>query len=191
MGSAGGGVHHPAKIVICCVNAVKGGAFCPQSPGAVQMNRRYLLHNALTQQLVLSSEQILHEIETSFVGVARCASKMMIDSHARRPAEIIRNGKNFICRFTLAEQPLRVRARRADRKQLRRDPDKPGKEQLLTIELWTEPRHCVEQSPRQSLDCTRRIIDVTEKRFMQIVDLASAIRQPLARIPAGIKFPGS
>ena len=63
-------------------------------------------------------------------------------------------------------------------------------EQLLTIELRTESRHCVEQSPSQSLACTRRIIDVTEKRFMQIVDLASAIRQPLARIPTGIKFPG-
>jgi hypothetical protein len=84
-----------------------------------------VLHHALTQQLVLSSEQILHEIVTSFIGIARGAGEMMIDSHARRPAEIIRNGKDFVGRFTLAEQPLRVRARRADRKQLRRDTDKP------------------------------------------------------------------
>src|SRR5436309_1705821 len=32
-----------------------------------------VLHHALTQQLVLSGEQILHEIVTAFVGVARGA----------------------------------------------------------------------------------------------------------------------
>ena len=92
---------------------------------AVQVNRRYLLHHALTQQLVLSGEQILHEIVTAFIGIAGSAGEMMIDSHARRSAEIIRNGKDFVGRFTLVEQPLRVRTRRADRKQLRRDPDEP------------------------------------------------------------------
>src|SRR5438552_10616044 len=66
------------------------------------------LHNALTQQFVFSGEQILHEIETAFIGVARGAGEMMIDSHARRPAEIIRNGKNFVGWFTAAQQPLRV-----------------------------------------------------------------------------------
>jgi hypothetical protein len=75
---------------------------------AVQVNRHYLLHNALTQQLVLSGEQILHKIVTAFIGVARSAGEMMIDSHTRRSAEIIRNGKNFVGRFTLAKQPLRV-----------------------------------------------------------------------------------
>jgi hypothetical protein len=92
---------------------------------AVQVNRRYLLHHALTQQFVLSGEQILYEIVTAFIGIARSAGEMMIDSHARRPAEIIRNGKDFVGRFTLAEQPLRVGTRRADRKQLRRSTDKP------------------------------------------------------------------
>jgi hypothetical protein len=75
-----------------------------------------VLHNALTQQRVFSGEQILHKIITALVGVARGAGEMMIDSHARRSAEIIRDGKNFVGRFTLAEQPLRVRTRRADRK---------------------------------------------------------------------------
>jgi len=66
------------------------------------------LHHALAQQLVFSGEQILHEIVTALIGVARGACEMMIDSHARRSAEIIRNGKDFGGRFTLAEQPLRV-----------------------------------------------------------------------------------
>ena len=84
-----------------------------------------VLHHALTQQLVFSSEQILNEIVTAFIGVARGAGEMMIDSHPRRPAEIIRDGKNFVSRLTLAEQPLRVRTRRAYRKQFRRSTDKP------------------------------------------------------------------
>ena len=74
---------------------------------------------------MLSGEQILHEIETPFVGIACGACEMMIDSHLRRTAEIIRDGKNFVRRFALAQQPLRVRTRGADRKQRRRDTDKP------------------------------------------------------------------
>ena len=80
------------------------------------MNRRHLLDHAVAQQFVLSGKQILHEIVTAFIGVARNAGEMMIDSHARRPAEIIRDGKNFVGRFSLAEQPLRVRTRGTDRK---------------------------------------------------------------------------
>src|SRR5258705_6791745 len=113
---------------------------------------------------------------------------MMIDSHARRTAEIIRNGKDFVGRFTLAEQPLRVRTRRADRKQLRRGTDKPGKEQLLAIEFRAEPCHRVKQSACKSLARARGVIDVAQKYFVQVVDLARAIWQPLARIPTGIKF---
>src|SRR5262249_762700 len=130
------------------------------------------LHNPLAQQLVFSGEQILHHIVTALIGVARGTGKMMINSHARRPAEIIRNGNNFIGWFTLAEQPLRVRARGTDRKQLCRDAYKPRKKQLLAIELGTEPCHCVKQSARQSLAGARGIIDVTQKYFVQIVDLA-------------------
>src|SRR6266540_2482165 len=87
------------------------------------------LHHALTQHLVLSGEQILHEIVTAFIGIAGSAGEMMIDSHARRPAEIIRNGKDLVGRFTLAEQPLRVRTGRANREQFGGDSDEPRKEQ--------------------------------------------------------------
>jgi hypothetical protein len=94
---------------------------------STQIVRREMpvLHNALTKQGVLSGEQILHEIVTASIGVEGGAGKMMIDSHARRPAEIIRNGKDFVSRFTLTDQPLRVRTCRANRKQFRGDPDKP------------------------------------------------------------------
>ena len=61
------------------------------------------LHDPLPQQLVLPGEQILHEIITAFIRVARSAREMMVDSHSRRPTEIIRNGKNFAGRFTLAD----------------------------------------------------------------------------------------
>src|SRR5262249_49867812 len=104
------------------------------------------LHNAVAQHRMLSGEQILHEIITAFIRVARSAREMMVDSHSRRPTEIICNGKNFARRFTLAEQPLRVRTCRTDRKQFRGDTDKSGKEQLLAIELRAEPRHRMKQS---------------------------------------------
>ena len=41
------------------------------------------LHNSGAQQLVFSGEQILNEIVTALIGVARGAGEMMIDSHAR------------------------------------------------------------------------------------------------------------
>jgi hypothetical protein len=69
---------------------------------AVQVNRRYLLHYALTQQLVFSGEQLLHEIVTAFIRIARGAGEMMIDSHPGGAAKIICDGKNFVGRFTLA-----------------------------------------------------------------------------------------
>ena len=37
------------------------------------------LHNALAQQLVLPSQQFLHQIVAAFVHVARCPGEMMID----------------------------------------------------------------------------------------------------------------
>jgi hypothetical protein len=73
-----------------------------------------VLHNALTQQFVFTGEQFLHEIVTAFVRVARCASEVVVDSHARGAAEIIRDGENFVGWFTLTEEPLRVRTRRAN-----------------------------------------------------------------------------
>jgi hypothetical protein len=95
---------------------------------AVQVNRRYLLHDALTKQLVFSGEQILHEIVTAFIRVARGAGEIMIDSHPGGAAKIICDGKNFIGWFPLTEEPLRVRTRCANREQFGGDSDKPGKE---------------------------------------------------------------
>ena len=66
---------------------------------AVQLNRRYLLHYALTQQLVFSGEQLLHEIVTAFIRIARGAGEMMIDSHPGGAANQVRNRKNFLSRF--------------------------------------------------------------------------------------------
>src|SRR2546421_4638143 len=78
-----------------------------------------VLHNALTQQLVLSGEQILHKIVTAFIRVERGAGEMMIDSHPGGAAKIICDGKNFIGWFPLTEEPLCVRTGRANREQFR------------------------------------------------------------------------
>src|SRR5262245_10075949 len=67
------------------------------------IGKKRVLHNPLPQQLVFSGKQILHEIITAFIGVAGGAGEMMIDSHSRRATEIIRNGKNFVSGFTLAD----------------------------------------------------------------------------------------
>src|SRR5439155_15035135 len=125
-----------------------------------------VLHNTLTQHLVLSGEQILHKIVTGFIGIARGAGEMLIDSHARRVAEIIRDGKNFVSRFTLVEQPLCIGTCCADRKQLRRDSDKSGKKQLLAIELRPESRHGMKQSACESLARARGVIDVLREYFV-------------------------
>jgi hypothetical protein len=68
----------------------------------------------LPQELVFSGEQVLHKIVPALIRVAGGAGEMMIDSHAGGAAEIIRDRKNFVGRFTLAEQPLRLKACRAD-----------------------------------------------------------------------------
>src|SRR4029077_12730783 len=87
--------------------------------------------------------------------------------------------------------PLRVRTCRTDRKQLRCDTDKPVKEQLLAIELRAEPRHRMKQSACKSLARARGVINMTTQCVVQIVDLPSARREPLTRVPAGVKFSGS
>ena len=85
-------------------------------------------YNSSTEHLVFSGEQILHEIVTAFIGIARGACEMMIDSHPGGAAKIICDGKNFIGWFPLTEQPLRVRTRGADCKQFGGDSDEPRKE---------------------------------------------------------------
>src|SRR6266513_6340008 len=121
-----------------------------------------VLHNTLTQHLVLSGEQVLHKIVTAFIRVARGASEMMIDSHPGGAAKIICDGKNFIGWFPLAEQPLRVGTGRANREQFGGDSDESRKEQLFPIEVRAEPRHGVKQTACEAFDCARGVIDVAE-----------------------------
>ena len=61
---------------------------------------------------------------------------------------------------------------------------------MLAIELRAETRHRVKQPARQFLARPRRVIDMLLQIAMEIVDLASAAREPLSRIPAGVKFAG-
>jgi hypothetical protein len=75
----------------------------PRDESVRLADKMAVLHDAFTQERVLSGKQILHESVAAFVHVPRCTGEMMIDSHPRRAAEIICNGKNFIGRFTLAE----------------------------------------------------------------------------------------
>src|SRR6266436_9933411 len=125
-----------------------------------------VLHNTLTQHLVLSGEQILHKIVTAFIRVAHGAGEMMIDSHPGGAAKIICDGKNFIGWFPLTEQPLRVRTGRANREQFGGDSDESGKEQLLAIELRPESRHGMKQSACESLARARGVIDVLREYFV-------------------------
>src|SRR4249919_2994726 len=49
----------------------------------------------------------------------------------------------------------------------------------------------MKQSACESLARARGVIDVPQKSFVQVIDLARAVWQPLARIPAGVKFSGT
>src|SRR4029077_8519060 len=85
---------------------------------------------------------------------------------------------------------LREGAGRADREQFGGNADKPRQQQLFAVELWTEPRHRVKQSPREFLACSRRVIDMLLQIAVKVVDFSGAGREPLPRIPAGVKFSG-
>jgi hypothetical protein len=77
-------------------------ATCPAAAGKMPALPEEL-HDALTEKFVFSGEQILHEIITAFICVSCGAGEMMVDSHSCRATEIIRNGKNFVNRFTLTD----------------------------------------------------------------------------------------
>jgi len=77
---------------------------------------------------VLSGKQILHELITAPVNILMRAGEVIVDPHARRAAEIICDRKNFVSRFALAKQPLRIRASRADGEQFSRNSDKTRKQ---------------------------------------------------------------
>jgi len=108
------------------------------------MNRRHLLDHAVAQQLVLSGKQILHEIVTAFVSIARGAGEMMVDPHFGGTTEITRNRKDFGGRLTRVDLVLREGAGSADGEKLGCDSNKAGKQQLFTVELRSEARHGVE-----------------------------------------------
>src|SRR5437588_2990694 len=49
----------------------------------------------------------------------------------------------------------------------------------------------MKQTARETFARSRSVIDMTAQCFVQIVDLARAVRHPLARIPTGVKFSGA
>jgi len=82
-----------SEIVICCVDAVNASIlravfgisanqiiFSGKMPDKARCER-IPLHDSVSKHFVFSGEQILHEIVTAFIGIARGAGKMMIDSH--------------------------------------------------------------------------------------------------------------
>src|SRR6266704_2920655 len=96
----------------CLVSRNQSAGATPARPTA----KMAVLHNPVAQHGVLSGEQILHEFVAGFVRVARRAREVMVDPHARGTTEIIRDRQNFIGRFALAKQPLRISASRTDGK---------------------------------------------------------------------------
>ena len=125
---------------------------------------------------MFSGEQLLHQLIAAPVHVAHCAGEMMIDSRLRRAAEIICDAENFIRRFPLAKQPLRVRTGRADREQLGGDSHKAREQQLLTVEFRPKPRHGMKQTARESFARARSVIDMPLQCDVQILDLARAVQ---------------
>ena len=140
---------------------------------------------------MLAGEKLLCELVTAPIDVARGAGEVIRDPNFGGATEIVCDRQNFIRRFAIVDLVLSERAGRADCKQLGCGPDKPGKEQLLPIELRTEARHGMKQPTGESSARPRRVTDVALEIRVEIVDLARAIWQPLTRIPAGVKFPGS
>jgi hypothetical protein len=120
--------------------------------------KRAQLHDAVAQKLVLSGEQLLHQLIPALVHITHCAREMMIDSCLRGATEIIGDAENFIRRFPLAKQPLCVRTGRADCEELGGNSYKSREQQLLTVEFRPKPRHGMEQTARESFARARRVI---------------------------------
>src|SRR5690348_7930275 len=120
------------------------------------------------------SHQLLGEVVSEAIGVLGSSSKMMIDSHLRRATEISRDRKSLVRRLALRDLVLGKSASRADRKQLRRDPNETGKQQLFAIEFWTKTRHRVEQTPRQPFARARCITNMGAQIGVQFLEIAGA-----------------
>src|SRR4029453_16137913 len=88
----------------------------PRDESVRLADKMAVLHDAVAQELVFSGEQILHQNVAALVHVTHCAREMMIDSRPSRTTEIICDRENLVRGFALAEEPLGIRAGRADRK---------------------------------------------------------------------------
>ena len=53
---------------------------------------------------------------------------------------------------------------------------------MLPVEFWAKPRHGMKQIARKPLACARGIIDMGAQCCVLVVDLAGAVRHPLARM---------
>jgi hypothetical protein len=72
------------------------GVHCRDSAGETPTGPTRTMR--VLQHLVLSGEQILHKIVTAFIGVARGAAEMMINSFAQSDRNNPRR-KDFVSRF--------------------------------------------------------------------------------------------
>src|SRR5205809_1751399 len=147
-----------------------------------------VLHDAVAQRRVFSGKQLLRELITAAIDVIARAGKVMIDSQTCGATKVICQRKNFAGRRAIVDLRLRERTGRADGKQFCCDSDKSGKEQLLTIEFWAESGHCMKQTTREPLACSRRVIHMRSEIGMQVVDPPRADGEPLSRVPYGVKF---
>src|SRR5207244_8702925 len=118
------------------------------------------LNNAVAQHRVFSGEQFLRELITALVDIALRSGEMSVDPQSRGAAKIVRERQDFVARFALAEQPLRIGTGRADGKQLGCDTDKTREQKLLSIQFGTESRHRMKQTPREILAPFASVIGV-------------------------------
>src|ERR1700722_19437639 len=86
---------------------------------------------------------------------------------------------------------LRVGTGRTEREQFGRNSNETGKQKLLAIQLRSKSRHRVEKTACQFFAGGSGIIDMLLQIAVQVVYFGRAIRQPLARVPAGVKFSGT
>src|SRR2546428_12438067 len=98
-----------------------------------------VLHHALTQQFVFPGKQLLNEIVTALVHVARCPGEMMNDPRSGRATEIIRNRKNFIGGVFLAAPPIRVRKQPPDRQKFPTGPPQTRKKEVVSVGVLVPP----------------------------------------------------
>src|SRR6516164_7572367 len=138
---------------------------------------------------MLPAQQFLGELVAALVRIPARAGKEVVDPRLRRIAKVIRGRQNFIGGFAVIDLVLGEGAGRSDCEKLGRNSDKARKQKLLAIEFRAKARHRMKQSARESFARSRGIIHVSSQIAMETVNLAGTGREPLARIPSGVKFP--